>query len=422
MFGDNETAIEELEAHRAIIRGKETPEKQNVLNLLGSVQDKNGDLYCITEFADGGPISNILEALKVNKKENFLPQSAQLLVQQYLSRGSVDGLLYMHNEQDSSHLDIKPDNIFYDKNTGKVKIADFGTSKSGELTGTIRGIGTPMFMSPESISSDDSLIKSANMPLKEVAKSSDVFSMGETLHQLVTGDLLLDAKGKSSWALGEERELHAKERGTASKVQVLKEGTQEAKDLITLQKQADTFMNEKLKTGMKKEDIQKLPEFTDLQKKIDAKKKEAYKEISQPTEFGRIINRTLAGRVEDRAKLTDIRQSPFFTENEDPEKDKIAQKMIGGLIELTGQQNKLDKFFISEAIKVMPEYKNATVKQVEEGVGLERLKQQLEKTEEGRKFLKDFPANKESIEINTKMKSIKSDLAQQGRSYVHKFG
>jgi serine/threonine-protein kinase len=77
------------------------------------------------------------------------------------------------------HRDIKPSNIIYDRRTKKPTLTDFGvahiTDTSKTKTGTI--LGTPSFMSPEQL---------AGMP---VDGRSDLFSLGVTFFQLLTGEL-----------------------------------------------------------------------------------------------------------------------------------------------------------------------------------------------------------------------------------------
>ena len=85
---------------------------------------------------------------------------------------------YAHKHQ-VVHRDIKPGNIMYDAATDSVKVTDFGiariTDANRTKTGTI--LGTPSFMSPEQLS---------GLP---VDGRSDLYSLGVTLYQLLTGSL-----------------------------------------------------------------------------------------------------------------------------------------------------------------------------------------------------------------------------------------
>ncbi len=92
--------------------------------------------------------------------------------------GIVDGLIAVH-EQGMIHRDVKPANCFLDSN-GKVKIGDFGLSKSTRdketgLTKTGTFMGTPSYAAPEQIRGD------------KVDGRTDLYSVGATLFFLLTG-------------------------------------------------------------------------------------------------------------------------------------------------------------------------------------------------------------------------------------------
>lgn len=90
----------------------------------------------------------------------------------------ADALDYA-NQQKVVHRDIKPANIIYDKETGVLKVTDFGvaclTDTSKTKTGTI--LGSPSYMSPEQLAGN------------RVDGRSDLFSLGVTMYQLLTGEL-----------------------------------------------------------------------------------------------------------------------------------------------------------------------------------------------------------------------------------------
>lgn len=90
----------------------------------------------------------------------------------------ADALDYAHLQK-VVHRDIKPANIIYDKETGVLKVTDFGvaclTDTSKTKTGTI--LGSPSYMSPEQLAG------------KRVDGRSDLFSLGVTMYQLLTGEL-----------------------------------------------------------------------------------------------------------------------------------------------------------------------------------------------------------------------------------------
>lgn len=90
----------------------------------------------------------------------------------------AEALDYAH-EHNVVHRDIKPANIIYDASNGKVKVTDFGvacvTDTSKTRTGTI--LGSPSYMAPEQIEG------------KRIDGRADLFSLGVTLFELITGEL-----------------------------------------------------------------------------------------------------------------------------------------------------------------------------------------------------------------------------------------
>lgn len=90
----------------------------------------------------------------------------------------AEALDYAH-QQRVVHRDIKPANIIYDSATKTAKVTDFGVAhlvdSSKTKTGTI--LGSPSYMSPEQLAGH------------RVDGRSDLFSLGITYYQLLTGEL-----------------------------------------------------------------------------------------------------------------------------------------------------------------------------------------------------------------------------------------
>jgi formylglycine-generating enzyme required for sulfatase activity/serine/threonine protein kinase len=135
--------------------------------------------------------------------------SSPYLVLQYCSRGSMVKLIgniseaelarflhqaaaalhYLHSQQPPIiHQDIKPDNFLID-NQGNYLLADFGISSKIRRTltksmGTAASGGTMAYMPPEKFSAD-----------RLTVKAGDVFSLGVSLYELLTGDWPYGANG-----------------------------------------------------------------------------------------------------------------------------------------------------------------------------------------------------------------------------------
>lgn len=90
----------------------------------------------------------------------------------------AEALNYAHDKQ-VVHRDIKPSNILYDPKSGKVKVSDFGVARIVDNARTQTGdiLGSPLYMSPEQL-------KGA-----KVTNSTDIYSLGVTFYQLLTGKL-----------------------------------------------------------------------------------------------------------------------------------------------------------------------------------------------------------------------------------------
>jgi tetratricopeptide (TPR) repeat protein len=92
-------------------------------------------------------------------------------------RDAARGLHYAH-EQGIVHRDVKPGNLLID-GTGRVFVSDFGVARQAVVSATITSpgtvVGTPAYMSPE---------QAQGLPTDA---RSDVYSLGATLYELVTG-------------------------------------------------------------------------------------------------------------------------------------------------------------------------------------------------------------------------------------------
>jgi eukaryotic-like serine/threonine-protein kinase len=128
--------------------------------------------YIAMEFLRG---RDLVEHTRVGQ---LLPLATVLAIGERVARA----LDYAHQHQ-VVHRDIKPANIMFDAATDSVKVTDFGIARITDASRTKTGMvfGTPSFMSPEQL---------AGQP---VTGRSDLYSLGVTLFQLLTGELPLRA-------------------------------------------------------------------------------------------------------------------------------------------------------------------------------------------------------------------------------------
>ena len=91
----------------------------------------------------------------------------------------VADALYFAHQRGVIHRDIKPANIVFDQRNRRVRVMDFGVARLENSRATRTGVilGSPSYMAPEQLDA------------RPVTAQSDIFSLGVTLFQLLTGML-----------------------------------------------------------------------------------------------------------------------------------------------------------------------------------------------------------------------------------------
>lgn len=141
-----------------------TIEHENVVGVR-EIGTFNGQEYIAMEFLDGPNLKELLEMGVSFSLAEVIDIGVQVL----------SGLAACHT-QGVIHRDIKPANVVK-LPSGTVKLADFGiarilTDATISRTGTV--VGTPNYMSPEQVRGE------------ELSFSSDLFSLGVVLYELLT--------------------------------------------------------------------------------------------------------------------------------------------------------------------------------------------------------------------------------------------
>src|SRR5690606_18242602 len=111
---------------------------------------------------------------------------------------AAEALDYAH-QQNIVHRDIKPANLMYESENNNIKITDFGIARITDSSKTKTGmvLGTPSYMSPEQLAG------------KKVDGRSDIFSLGVTFYQLLTGQLPFQADSMATLMFKIANEAHA---------------------------------------------------------------------------------------------------------------------------------------------------------------------------------------------------------------------
>ncbi len=133
-----------------------------------SAGEEHGLAYIAMEFLRG------VELTEHTQPGKLLPLPVLLKIMER----AADALAYAHR-LNIVHRDVKPGNIMYDAATGVTKVADFGISRLTNLSRTRTGLvlGSPFYMSPEQVMGN------------KINGLSDLFSLGATFYQLVSGRL-----------------------------------------------------------------------------------------------------------------------------------------------------------------------------------------------------------------------------------------
>ena len=150
----------------------------NVVNVYDVGQDR-GLYYMVMELVEGITLKDYIEKKGRLSAKETISISIQM----------VTGLQAAHN-QHIIHRDIKPQNIIISKD-GKVKVTDFGIARATTATQTISTsvMGSVHYTSPEQARGG------------VVDQKSDIYYIGITMYEMITGNVPFDGDSTVSVAL-----------------------------------------------------------------------------------------------------------------------------------------------------------------------------------------------------------------------------
>lgn len=152
----------------------------NIVNLLDVGMDSSGNRYLIMEYVEGQTLKDV-----IREKGRLSETSAVQITIRILS-----ALQHAHSNG-IIHRDIKPQNILM-QSDGHVKVADFGIARMANKNTLAKGdsvMGSVHYFSPEQASG------------KEAGVTSDIYSVGVTLYEMLTGRVPFDSNNPVAIAM-----------------------------------------------------------------------------------------------------------------------------------------------------------------------------------------------------------------------------
>ena len=176
----------------------------NIINVIDFQQDEaEGKSFLIMEFL---PYQNLRMAIRIFKKENKFNESviAYIMLQILLS------CVYLHEELNIVHRDIKPTNILVSNNLTFVKLIDFGIAcsfkknfenfkenKPSMILEMMTPTGTPNYRAPEMISGG------------VYTEKVDIWSCGVIIKEMLRGKRARQQADGDSVPISESNEINA---------------------------------------------------------------------------------------------------------------------------------------------------------------------------------------------------------------------
>ena len=163
-FTEDEQYVERFRREARAVASLSHP---NIVTILDRGEDE-GRQFIVFELVEGRTLAEVLH------EEGRLPVQHALEIAIQVARG-----LGFAHEQGLVHRDVKPQNVILNGD-GRAKVTDFGIARSLEVQGVTQSgavLGTSNYIAPEQASG------------KPVDRTTDVYSLGVVLFELLTGEV-----------------------------------------------------------------------------------------------------------------------------------------------------------------------------------------------------------------------------------------
>ena len=173
-FREDETFVKKFRTEAQAAAGLTHP---NIVNVYDVGEDR-GLYYIVMELVEGITL------------KDYIQKKGRLTPKEVISIGvQVCSAMEMAHSHNIIHRDIKPQNIMISKE-GKIKVTDFGIAKAtSSNTISTNVMGSVHYTSPEQARGGYSDAK------------SDIYSLGITMYEMITGELPFDGDSTVSIAL-----------------------------------------------------------------------------------------------------------------------------------------------------------------------------------------------------------------------------
>lgn len=186
---------------------------------VADVFEENNTVYYVMQFLRDGSLRDQLKAQGRLSEDDAVRYTLQI----------AEALDYMHSEKHMCHYDVKPGNILL--NGDKAMLIDFGISKN------YTSDGRETSATPVGLSKGFAPLEQFQQSLQDFSPVSDIYSLGATLYNLITGEVPPEASVVNEEGLGKRPEYvseHIWETIVTAMQPRRKDRPQDMKQLITL--------------------------------------------------------------------------------------------------------------------------------------------------------------------------------------------